>query len=210
LCVSCSRLLVQDSIAEAFIDLLRAKVGKITVGDPRQAETLVGPMITEAQYRTVLRYLATAPGEGCRVVCGGGKLELPPPLDKGFWVQPTILADVRMGMAVHDEEIFGPVLSVTPFKDEAEAIAISNSVEYGLSGSVWTGNGERALRLARALDTGIIWVNTMLTGYPQIPVPPHKMSGTGVELGLEGLRAYCKRKSIMLGYDSGAPVGWGL
>ena len=113
-------------------------------------------------------------------------------------------------MAVHDEEIFGPVLSVTTFSDEAEAIAISNGVEYGLSGSVWTGNGERALRLARALDTGIIWVNTMLSGYPQIPVPPHKLSGTGVELGMEGLRAYCKRKSIMLGYDSNAPVGWGL
>jgi acyl-CoA reductase-like NAD-dependent aldehyde dehydrogenase len=210
LCVSCSRLLVQDTIAEPFLNRLRDKVARITVGDPRRAETLVGPMITEAQYRTVLRYLADAPAQGCRVVCGGGKLGLPPPLDQGFWIQPTILAEVRPGMAVHDEEIFGPVLSVTSFKDEAEAIAISNSVDYGLSGSVWTGNGERALRLARALDTGIIWVNTMLTGYPQIPVPPHKLSGTGVELGMEGLRAYCKRKSIMLGYDSSAPVGWGL
>jgi acyl-CoA reductase-like NAD-dependent aldehyde dehydrogenase len=210
LCVSCSRLLVQDTVADAFIERLRDKVAKITVGDPRRADTLVGPMITEAQYRTVLRYLAGAPAEGCRVVCGGGKLDLPPPLDQGFWVQPTILAGVKPGMAVHDEEIFGPVLSVTTFSDEAEAIAISNGVEYGLSGSVWTGNGERALRLARALDTGIIWVNTMLSGYPQIPVPPHKLSGTGVELGMEGLRAYCKRKSIMLGYDSSAPVGWGL
>jgi acyl-CoA reductase-like NAD-dependent aldehyde dehydrogenase len=210
LCVSCSRLLVQEPVAEAFLELLRQKVAKITVGDPRCPETLVGPMITEAQYRTVLGYLEAAPKQGCRVVCGGGKLALPPPLDKGFWVQPTILADVRPGMPVHDEEIFGPVLSVVSFRDEAEAIAISNHVEYGLSGSVWTADGERALRLGRALDTGIVWINTMLTGYPQIPVPPHKLSGTGVELGMEGLLAYCKRKSLMLGYNSTAPVGWGL
>lgn len=210
LCVSCSRLLVQETIAEAFLARLQEIVAKITVGDPRRADTLVGPMITEAQYRTVLRYLERAPAEGCRVVCGGGKLSLPAPFSQGFWVQPTILAGVKPGMAVHDEEIFGPVLSVTTFTDEADAVALSNRVEYGLSGSVWTSHGERALRLARALDTGIIWVNTMLTGYPQIPVPPHKMSGTGVELGMEGLLAYCKRKSIMVGYDSAAPVGWGL
>ena len=91
------------------------------------------------------------------------------------------------------------MLSVLPFATEAEAVSISNSVEYGLSGSVWTANGERALRMIKALDTGIIWVNTMLTGYPEIPVPPHKMSGTGVELGMEGLLAYCKRKSAVLG-----------
>jgi len=210
LCVSCSRLLVQETIAEAFLARLQEIVARITVGDPRRADTLVGPMITEAQYRTVLRYLERAPAEGCRVVCGGGKLSLPAPFSQGFWVQPTILAGVKPGMAVHDEEIFGPVLSVTTFTDEADAVALSNRVEYGLSGSVWTSHGERALRLARALDTGIIWVNTMLTGYPQIPVPPHKMSGTGVELGMEGLLAYCKRKSIMVGYDSAAPVGWGL
>ncbi len=210
LCVSCSRLLVQDTVADAFLDLLRDKVGRIQVGDPREAATQIGPMITQAQYRTVLRYLEAAPAQGCRVVCGGGAMALPGPLQQGFWVQPTVLADVRPGMAVHDEEIFGPVLSVSTFRDEAEAVRLSNSVEYGLSGSVWTANGERALRLARALDTGIIWANTMLTGYPQIPVPPHKMSGTGVELGMEGLLAFCRRKSIMLGYDNTAPVGWGL
>jgi betaine-aldehyde dehydrogenase len=83
-------------------------------------------------------------------------------------------------------------------------------VDYGLSGSVWTANGERALRLIKKLDTGIIWVNTMLTGYPEIPVAPHKLSGTGVELGMEGLLAYCKRKSAVLGYAPEAPVGWNL
>ena len=210
LCVSCSRLLVQQEIAREFLAILKSKIGRIAVGDPRDEKTLVGPMITRGQYETVLKYLAAAPAEGCAVVAGGSSMRMPPPLGKGFWVQPTILDGVKPGMKVHDEEIFGPVLSVVRFADEDEAIRIANSVEYGLSGSVWTADGERALRMVRGMDTGIIWVNTMLTGYPQIPVPPHKMSGTGVELGTEGLLAYCKRKSAMLGYDAGAPVGWGL
>ena len=210
LCVSCSRLLVQQSIHDEFLSLLKSKAEKLRVGDPRDEQTLIGPMITKDQYNTALGYLKAAPGEGCRVVCGGGRLAMPGPLADGFWLQPTILAGVRPGMKVHDEEIFGPVLSVLAFQEEAEAVRIANAVEYGLSGSVWTANNSRALRLVRALDTGIVWVNTMLTGYPQIPVPPHKMSGTGVELGMEGLLAYCKRKSAMLGYDEQFPVGWGL
>jgi acyl-CoA reductase-like NAD-dependent aldehyde dehydrogenase len=113
-------------------------------------------------------------------------------------------------MKVHDEEIFGPVLSITSFENEDEAVAIANSVEYGLSGSVWTSDGQRSLRLVKAMDTGIVWVNTMLAGYPEIPVPPHKMSGTGVELGMEGLLTYCKRKSAVLSYDGHSPVGWGF
>jgi betaine-aldehyde dehydrogenase len=210
LCVACSRLLVQEPVAEKFLKLIKSKAKKIAVGDPRDPKTIVGPMITRSQYEVALSYLAGAEEQGCTVVCGGGKLKMPAPLARGLWIAPTILSDVKPGMKVHDEEIFGPVLSVVRFKDEAEAVAISNSVEYGLSGSVWTADGERALRMVRALDTGIIWVNTMLTGYPQIPVPPHKMSGTGVELGMEGLMAYCKRKSAMIGYDDRAPVGWGL
>jgi acyl-CoA reductase-like NAD-dependent aldehyde dehydrogenase len=108
-------------------------------------------------------------------------------VDKGFWIEPTILVGVRPGMKVHDEEIFSPVLSVVGLAGEGEV-----------------------LRMVKALDVGIIWVNTMLTGYPQIPAPPHKMSGTGVEPGTGGLSAYHKRKSALLGYDIAAPVGWEL
>ncbi len=210
LCVACSRVLVEDSVADRFLELLAAKVAKIRVGDPRDEKTLVGPMTTKGQYQTALKYIENARGEGARVLCGGGKLEMSGALRNGFWLQPTLLADVKPGMKVHDEEIFGPALSAVRFSGEEEAVRISNSVEYGLSGSVWTANMERGLRMIKALDTGIIWVNTMLTGYPQIPVPPRKMSGTGVELGMEGLLAYCKRKSAMIGYDDQAPVGWGL
>jgi acyl-CoA reductase-like NAD-dependent aldehyde dehydrogenase len=210
LCVSCSRLLIQEVAAVKFTNLLKEKVKQIAVGDPRNPKTLVGPMITRAQHQAALKYLRVAADEGCEIVFGSREIRLSGKLSGGFWIEPTILSRVKPGMKVHDEEIFGPVLSITSFRNEAEAIAIANSVEYGLSGSVWTSDSERSLRLVKAMDTGIVWVNTMLTGYPEIPVPPHKMSGTGVELGIEGLLTYCKRKSAVLNYDSNSPVGWGL
>jgi acyl-CoA reductase-like NAD-dependent aldehyde dehydrogenase len=210
LCVSCSRVLVQASVARRFETMLADRVAKLKVGDPRHPKTLIGPMITRGQHETVQRYLDEARREGGTVLCGGSALKLPKPFDQGFWIQPTLLTCVKPGMKAHDEEIFGPVLSVTRFRNEAEALSIANNVPYGLSGSVWTSDVARGLRLAKAMDTGIIWVNSMLTGYPQIPVPPHKMSGTGVELGMEGLLAYLKRKSVVLGVNDRAPVGWKL
>jgi acyl-CoA reductase-like NAD-dependent aldehyde dehydrogenase len=210
LCVSCSRLLVEDSIAPEFESMLADKLQHIMVGDPMDEKTLVGPMITRSQYDIALAYLTGAPGEGCSVLAGGGIPDMAGSLKEGFWIEPTLLTGVRPGMKVADEEIFGPVLSIMRFADEADAVRLSNSVVYGLSGSVWTRDGSKALRMVKALDTGILWINSMLTGYPQIPVPPHKMSGTGVELGIEGLLAYCKRKSAVLGYDDDEPVGWDL
>jgi len=210
LCVSCSRLLVDKTIAADFESILVDKIKKIKVGNPEEEDTLVGPMITRNQYDIALGYLDEIHGNGCKVLCGGGRPVMPEPFKDGLWIEPTILSQVTRGMKVHDEEIFGPVLSVVRFEDEAEAISIANSVAYGLSGSVWTKDGSRALRVSKALDTGITWVNTMLTGYPQISVPPHKLSGTGVELGVEGMMAYLKRKSIVINHDDEAPVGWGL
>ena len=210
LCVSCSRLLVEASVADEFEKLLAAKLAKVVVGDPRDEGTLVGPMITQSQYDLALSYMQVARDEGCRILAGGGKLEMTGDLAGGLWLAPTLLADVTPGMRVHDEEIFGPVLAITRFTSEAEAVKLANSSCYGLSGSVWTKNGAKAGRMVAAMDTGIIWVNTMLAGYPQIPVPPHRMSGTGVELGMEGLMAYLKRKSAVINHDDSAPVGWDL
>ena len=144
------------------------------------------------------------------MIAGGGVLELPGAFANGYWIQPTIMSGVQPDMRVAQDEIFGPALSVLRFETEEQAVAIANGVCYGLSGSVWTANVERAGRMIQAMDTGIIWVNTMLAGYPQIPLSPHKMSGTGVELGMEGLMAYCQRKSAVINYDSTAPVGWGI
>lgn len=210
LCVSCSRLLVEQSIADRFERLLVDKLRKVKVGDPNDPRTQIGPMITRSQYDIAIRYLDVARNEGCDIRAGGGKLSLAGPLSGGFWLQPTLLSGVKSTMRVAQEEIFGPVASVIRFADEAEAIYIANTVAYGLSGSVWTKDVERAGRVAQAMDTGIVWVNTMLVGYPQIPVPPHKMSGTGIELGMEGLLAYCRRKSVVINCDDKAPVGWNV
>ena len=210
LCVSCSRLLVQESAASAFRSLLKGKLEKLVVGDPNDRGTLIGPMITKAQCETALDYIRMATEEGCQFLAGGKKMNFAGSLAGGFWIEPTILTDVSADMRVAREEIFGPVLSMMTFRDEAEAVDISNSVVYGLSGSVWTKDSGRSMRMIKALDTGILWVNCMMDGYPQISVPPHKMSGTGVELGTEGLMAYCKQKSAVLGYDDKAPVGWDL
>ena len=210
LCVSCSRLLVQKSIAEEFQSILKEKLNKLKVGNPTDDDTLIGPMITKAQYETALDYIKIATDEGCNILTGGKKMNFTNTLAEGLWIEPTILSGVRADMRVATEEIFGPVLSMISFKDEAEAIKISNSVMYGLSGSVWTKDSSRSMRMIKALNTGIIWVNSMLDGYPQIPVPPHKMSGTGVELGIEGMMAYCKQKSAVVAYDDKAPVGWNL
>jgi acyl-CoA reductase-like NAD-dependent aldehyde dehydrogenase len=210
LCVSCSRVLVEETIAEKFENLLKEKLSKVKIGDPKDRDTLVGPMITKSQYETALHYMTESAAEGCDVLAGGKKLKLGGDLEDGLWLEPTILKNVTAHMKVAQEEIFGPVLSVIKFKDENEAVQISNSVDYGLSGSVWTSDSGRSLRMIKALNTGIIWVNNMLSGYPQIPVPPHKMSGTGVELGMEGLMKYCVQKSAVIAYDESAPAGWGL
>ena len=210
LCVSCSRLLVQDSITSEFQSILKEKLKKLIIGDPNEEDTQVGPMITKSQYDTALDYIKIATEEGCSILAGGNKINFSDSLAEGLWIEPTILSGVKADMRVATEEIFGPVLSMISFKDEAEAVKISNSVIYGLSGSVWTRDSSRSMRMTRALNTGIIWVNCMLDGYPQIPVPPHKMSGTGVELGIEGLMAYCKQKSAVMAYDDNVPVGWDL
>jgi acyl-CoA reductase-like NAD-dependent aldehyde dehydrogenase len=142
LCVSCSRLLIHESVAAKFTNLLKEKVKQISVGDPRNPKTLVGPMITRAQHQAALNYLRVAVDEGCQIVSGGREMRLPGQLSSGFWIEPTIPTRVKPGMKVHDEEIFGPVLTITSFRNEAEAVAIANSIEYGLSGSVWTSDSE--------------------------------------------------------------------
>ncbi len=210
LCVSCSRLLVEESIAPEFQTILTEKLKKMKVGNPNDEDTLVGPMITRAQYETALNYIDIASAEGCSIIAGGKTMSFADSNSNGFWIEPTVVSNVKADMRVATEEIFGPILSIITFEDEAEAVEISNSVMYGLSGSVWTKDGSRSMRMVKALNTGIIWVNCMMDGYPQIPVPPHKMSGTGVELGIEGLMTYCKMKSAVLGYNEESPIGWNL
>ncbi|EUA24719.1 aldehyde dehydrogenase family protein [Mycobacterium xenopi 3993] len=158
-CESGARLFIHESIYDRFIDELKAKFTTARVGDPLSPDTQVGSLISKAQLERVLGYVETGRAEGATVLTGGRRLT-GGDYDSGFFVEPTILVDVRNDMRVASEEIFGPVLVVIPFKDEDEVIALANDSEYGLAGTVWTQDINRALRVARAVETGRMWVNT--------------------------------------------------
>lgn len=192
-CGSTSRLLVHKSIAEEVTARVAAIVTDIVVGDPLDPTTQMGPLISEAQYRKSLDAIASGIRSGARVVAGGSR-----PLglgDRGWFLRPTVLADVPPDSAVAQNEIFGPVLSVITFSDEDEAISIANSVEYGLTGAVWTSDITRAHRMARAIDAGYVIVNGASRHYWGLPFGGVKSSGVGREESVEELLSYSETKA---------------
>ena len=166
----------------------------LRVGDPHDPETQQGPLVSERQRARVEGYVEAGQEEGAKLACGGGR---PAHLTKGFYVEPTVFAGVDNSMRVAQEEIFGPVLSIIPFEDDADALAIANDSIYGLGGSVWTGDDERGVQFARQVRTGTFAVNG-LSGNMKAPFGGFKQSGLGRELGPEGLLPYLEMKSISL------------
>ena len=156
-CTSSSRLLVQDTIAEKFAARVAERVGKLKVGHPLDPATEIGPLIHERHLAKVCSYFDIARADGATIAAGGAPHDGP---GGGYYVKPTLFTGAAGSMRIAQEEIFGPVLTVIPFKDEAEALAIANSVRYGLTGYVWTNDSSRALRVADALEAGMIWVNS--------------------------------------------------
>ena len=152
-CIAGSRLLLQDSIHDAFLERLVEMAAGAQIGDPMSADTQVGPITTEAQYRKILDYIEIAKGEGARCVLGGGAASAPAG-SRGLFVQPTIFADVTNDMRIAQEEVFGPVLSVLRFSDEDQAVEIANDVNYGLAAGVWTEGLRRAITMAERLEAG--------------------------------------------------------
>jgi betaine-aldehyde dehydrogenase len=169
----------------------------IVVGDPEAHGTQVGPLVSAAQRETVEGYIAMGVDEGARVVEGGVRPD-DPALAGGFYLRPTVLDGCSNDMRVSREEIFGPVVSVITFRDEDEAIRLANDTPYGLSGSLWTRDGARQLRVARALRTGAIGVNSNSSVFPQAPFGGYKQSGVGKELGFEGLVHNTELKSVFV------------
>jgi betaine-aldehyde dehydrogenase len=169
----------------------------IVVGDPESDETQMGPLVSSAQREVVERYVATGIAEGAAVVEGGSRPD-DPALALGNYLRPTILDGCTNDMRVCQEEIFGPVVSVITFRDEAEAIRLANDTSYGLSGSLWTRDGARQLRVARALRTGGIGVNSNSSVFPQAPFGGYKQSGSGKELGMDGLVHNTELKSVFI------------
>lgn len=191
-CFSLTRILVPERRETEFLDLYLGAVSNITVGDPFDPATQMGPLAMARQRDRVEGYIATGKREGARVACGGGR---PAGFDRGFYVEPTVFTDVTADMKIVQEEIFGPVVSVLTYRDEDEAAAKANNSQYGLSGAVYSADPERGYRMARRMRTGSVTINGMIVD-PKHPFGGFRQSGMGREGGPEGLENYLEVKTI--------------
>lgn len=192
-CGSNSRLLVHESIAEEVTARVVEEVARRTVGDPFDETCEQGTMISQAQYQKALDYIDIAVAEGATVLAGGGR---PDGFPHGFYVSPTVLGDVDPRSRIAQEEVFGPVLSIITFRTEEEAIDIANSVDYGLTASVWTQDVTRAHRVIGELEAGFTWINGSSRHFPNVPFGGYKGSGIGREESIEELLSYTDLKAI--------------
>jgi betaine-aldehyde dehydrogenase len=195
-CCARSRLIVEESVKDELVERYAETARNLRVGMPDDPQTEIGPLVSAGQRETVERYVGLGVTEGARVVAGGERPD--GALEAGFFYRPTVLDGVSNEMTVAREEIFGPVVSVIPFRDEAEAIRIANDTPYGLSGSLWTRDGARQLRVARALRTGVLGVNTNSSVFVQTPFGGYKQSGVGKELGMQALDHNTELKSVFI------------
>src|SRR5581483_8835700 len=201
-CIAGSRLLLQETIHDQFVEKLVAMAKTARPGDPAKLETQVGPVTTPPQYQKILSYIDIAKGEGAKCVLDGG----PATKEEGggkYFVKPTIYTGVNNKMRIAQEEVFGPVLSVIKFKDEEEAVAIANDIAYGLGAGVWTQSIKRATTMARRIRAGTVWVNTYRAVSFTMPFGGYKASGLGRENGIEAIEGYLQSKSVWINNGPG-------
>ncbi len=210
-CTAGSRILVQQSIYADFCAKFAERARRITVGDPLDDKTIVGPMISQGHLAKVRSYIELGPKEGATMLCGGlGQPDLPSRVKKGNYVLPTVFADVDNCMRIAQEEIFGPVACLIPFTDEADAIAKANDIPYGLSSYLWTENIGRAHRVAAAVEAGMCFVNSQNVRDLRQPFGGTKASGTGREGGTWSYEVFCEPKNVAVSLGSHHIPHWGV
>jgi 5-carboxymethyl-2-hydroxymuconic-semialdehyde dehydrogenase len=210
-CTAGSRILVQQTVYADFVEKFAERAKRIKVGDPLDESTIIGPMISQAHLAKVRSYIELGPREGATMLCGGLKTpELPDRVKKGNYVMPTVFADVDNGMKIAQEEIFGPVACLIPFKDEADAIAKANDIQYGLSSYVWTENIGRAHRVAAAIEAGMCFVNSQNVRDLRQPFGGTKASGVGREGGTWSYEVFCEPKNVAVSLGSHHIPHWGV
>ncbi len=210
-CTAGSRILVQRSMYAKFVERFAERARRISVGDPLDEKTIVGPMISPAHLAKVRSYIELGPKEGATLLCGGlDAPDLPPALAKGNFVKPTVFADVDNRMKIAQEEIFGPVACLIPFDDEADAIAQANDIQYGLSSYVWTENLGRAHRVAAAIEAGMCFVNSQNVRDLRQPFGGTKASGTGREGGTWSYEVFLEPKNVAVSLGSHHIPHWGV
>jgi betaine-aldehyde dehydrogenase len=194
-CGSTSRLMLHDSIHDEFLERVLEKIRRLKIGDPMDHESQMGPVNSAAQYEKVLRYIDIAKNDGARLVAGG-KRPAGKGFDKGYWIEPTVFADVTRAMRIANEEVFGPILSVMRWRDPNEAIDIANATPYGLTAAVWSQDIDTAIGVARRVQSGYIWINGVGAHYKAVPFGGKKNSGVGREEGIEELLSYTETKTL--------------
>lgn len=205
-CVQGARLIVHEKIYLPFAEMLARKVSRIRLGDPLDPQTQMGPVSSGKQYERILAYVNKGMEEGARVLAGGHPVTTPP-LDQGYYIAPTVFTEVKPGMTIAQEEIFGPVTAMISFSSEEEAVAIANNSRFGLGSAVWTRDIARAHRVAHALEAGIVWINDHHRIDPAMPWGGLKESGIGREVGLQAYRAFTQTQTVVVRLDD-EPFDW--
>ena len=201
-CVSGSRLIVAKEVEKQLTDKILAVISRVKVGDPLDPATRMGPIVNQLQLERILGLIAGGRSDGGEILAGGVQIEN----TKGLFVEPTVMRGVTPAMKISKEEVFGPVLAITNFSSLADAIEIANDTDYGLSATIWSTNLDNSLSLMRQIRAGRVWINTTITGGPEMPVGGFKESGLGRETGLSGVSEYTEVKSVII--DQGARRPW--
>tara|TARA_R110002072_G_scaffold131586_1_gene271210 strand:- start:21954 stop:23408 length:1455 start_codon:yes stop_codon:yes gene_type:complete len=199
ICLCGSRIYVEERIAEKFKQDFVAKVAALKVGNPLEADTNLGALVSKPHLEKVLDYINIARSEGGNILFGGEQVKVKDHED-GYYLQPTVIAVANNQCRIQQEEVFGPVVTIVTFEDEAEALQMANDVKYGLSATIWTNDLNRTMRLSKQLDAGIVWVNTWLNRDLRTPFGGMKDSGVGREGGFEALRFFTEPKNVCISY----------